>query len=39
MANPYVTDLRHYLDDSEDPADLPGPALKVRLPVPPLPQM
>jgi len=31
MANTYVTDLRHYLDDSEDLADLPGPALNLAM--------
>ena len=31
MANTYVTDLRHYLDDSEDLADLPGPALSLAM--------
>ena len=31
MANTYVTDLRHYLDDSEDLADPPGPALNLAM--------
>ncbi len=31
MANTYVTDLRHFLDDSEDLADLPGPALNLAM--------
>jgi len=31
MANTYVTDLRHYLDDSEDLADLPGPVLNLAM--------
>ena len=31
MANTYVTDLRHYLDDSEDLADMPGPALNLAM--------
>ena len=30
-ANTYVTDLRHYLDDSEDLADMPGPALNLAM--------
>jgi hypothetical protein len=31
MANTYVTDLRHYLDDTEDLADAPGPALNLAM--------
>jgi hypothetical protein len=31
MANTYVTDLRHYLDDSDDLADMPGPALNLAM--------
>ena len=31
MANTYVTDLRHYLDDTEDLADMPGPALNLAM--------
>jgi hypothetical protein len=30
-ANTYVTDLRHYLDESDDLADMPGPALNLAM--------
>jgi hypothetical protein len=30
-ANTYVTDLRHYLDDTGDLADMPGPALNLAM--------
>lgn len=31
VANTYVTDLRHFLDDTADLADLPGPVLNLAM--------
>jgi hypothetical protein len=31
MANTYVTDLRHYLDDDQDLAEMSGPALNLAI--------